>query len=256
MSVSPDLQRLAHKALADGTALLADRHGRDPITLETAALASWSSAEPLLGIHCAPSVHAVAYPAEVVVATDDLFQDHLVGIAVDRSGATAIVHPDEAAPITSPDHGCLTLDQGLRALRLPTSPPDRPIESYVDGTWLDHVLMVALAADLGDPPRWREISRLHPLAGGLTRSPETLRRARATLHGGWESLRCSVARSGRSGQVMSAALARWCDTGAFARRMLAPVPEPEVVLADLTEILRPRDTALLRTAIEPVLRAR
>lgn len=256
MTASPDLQRLAHRALADGTALLADRSGRDPITLETAALASWSSAEPLLGVHCAPSVHAVAYPAEVVVATDDLWEDHVVGIAVDRSGATAIVPPDEGASITAPDQGCLTLDLGLRALRLPTPPPERPIESYVDGTWLDHVLMVALAADLGDPPRWREISRLHPLAGGLTRSPETLRRARGTLHGGWESLRCSVARSGRSGRIMSAALARWCDTGSFARRMLAPVPETELLLADLAEILRPRDAALLRMAIQPVLRAR
>lgn len=256
MPTPPDLHRLAHQALAHGTALLADGSGRAPITLETAAATPWSSTEPLLGVHCAPEVHAVAYPAEVVVARDRRCEDHRAGVAVDRSGAATIVHPGGADPVPTPVSARLTLDQGLRALRLPTPPPDRTIESYVDGTWLDHVLLVALTADLGDPPRWREISRLHPLSGGHPRSPEALQRARSTLHGGWESLRCSAARASISGGIMSSALARWCDTGAFARRLLAPVPEPEQLLDDLGEILRPRDAARLRTATRPVLGAR
>ena len=257
MSSPSDPHHLARDALARGTALLAGP-GRERHALDPAVQATGTPAEPLLGLRCGPSVRAVAYPAEVAITAEHgpAHRVLTIGIAVDRSGQIGVATP-AGQPHLAPERvGNLTVDLGLRALGLPTPAPDRPVACFVDGTWLDHVLELALVADLGDPPRWREISRLHPLAGGTSRSPDELRHARAALDDDWEALRRSVARAGRSGPLMSAAVAQWCDAGAFARRMLATVPDPAPLLADLEEILRPRDAARVRTATQPALRAR
>jgi hypothetical protein len=253
MPTPPDLLQLAHEAHAAGAAIIVDESARRPITLPPAAPGASGIVEPLLGMRCGSAVVAVAYPVEVIVHRhDDRIVEAQIGVAVDRSGNVAIA--DDGSPLETLESGNCSTDLGLRALGLATPPPDQPVEAFVDGIWLDQVLQLALDADLGKPPRWRSISLLHPLGHGRVHSPEELRRLRADLPGGWESLRRALVASGRRDALMPAPLADWCDTGAFARRLLATTVSAADVIDDLAEILRPRDAALVRMALQPELR--
>ena len=199
---------------------------------------------------------AVAYPAEVVIHDDRGTTDEVIGVAVSSDGEWAVADPHGAMldPVAS---GSATLDLGLRAFGLPTPPPSDDIAAFVDALWLDAILDLVLTSDPGEPPRWRALSRLHPLGSlGAVASPEQLRAARSDLPGGWEALRRSCARPGRVGRFMSAGLADWLDEGSFARRLVASVPDPTVVLADLGELLRPREASLLRAALRPPVEIR
>ncbi len=256
MTSKPDpiLRALADEALISGTALLHEG-GRHPVSVASEPLDPGTAPEPLLGVRCTASVIAVGYPAEVVVHDRGEVRDLVVGVAVGCDGRTAIADPTSPVRIEPAGDGCVTFDVGLRALRLPTPPPPDTVSGFVDRLWLDRVLDLVLLADLGNPPRWRDISRCHPLTGGRALQPSAMRRARDELAVEWEAFRRSVARSGGSGPVMSAALAAWYDTGSFARRLLSALPDPDLVADDLDELLRSSDAEQLHVALSPLRRA-
>ena len=63
MSATPDLPHLARRALTLESTFAVDSTDRDPVEIPTAPPGPRGRLEPLLGVHCAPSVLAVGYRA-------------------------------------------------------------------------------------------------------------------------------------------------------------------------------------------------
>ena len=202
----------------------------------------------LLGVRFGRAVDAVAIGvgrARPAPAVDDGRAGPV--LAVDRRGEAIVV--DTGRRGVAVDGAPLLLDLARRSLGLTTAGPDRPVGQLVDAVWLERVLRCTLDAPLGEPPGWLAIARLHP--GGRTgppSSPELLRH-RATTAPGWSALRRDVAEGRVRWPPVSSVLARWFDEGSMARHVFAVLPEPETVLGDLHELLRPIDADRVEAAI-------
>lgn len=196
---------------------------------------------PFLGVRFGPSVDAIAAPL-----TDSACAPV---VAVGRDGEAVVVDPLHGA-IAADVAFTTTLDPARRALALPTRPCRRPVWAAVNAVWLDRLLVATLAAALGEPPQWFALSRLHPLAGGGSPpSPEVLAHRSRTLPATWASLRADGAERRVSWLPIDPGLALWFDDGSFARHVFASLPDPDVVLADLVELLHPSDAARVIAAL-------
>ncbi len=195
----------------------------------------------LLGVRFGPAVDAVAIPLGGPGPAPVL--------AVERTGEAIVAGQGGGAAAEPPASGAIVLDLARRSLGLATATPDRPVAQLVDAVWLDRVLAAVLDAPLGEPPGWPAIARHHPLAiPGPPPSPEGLRHRYVDI-GSWSALRRQVVARSVWWPPVSASLAAWFDDGSFARHGFAALADPEIVLADLHELLRPADAARVDSAL-------
>jgi len=192
---------------------------------------------PIVGVVCPKDAGAVAFPIDVSFPARLGAVGVSIALAVPRHGVPVVVGPDHLELHPQIDVHTM-FDLGLRSLGSPTPPPDRPLIELLDRIWLDRILSVTLAADLGFPPGWPHLGSLHPALPSLT-SPDRLGRIRAGFNSTWESLRHQVAGSRLRWTGMPPGVAAWLDEGAFARWCLADTPDPGVVIGDLSELLDP-----------------
>jgi len=193
---------------------------------------------PLLGVRFGATVDAVGSrvgfgrpgaPAPIVVA--------------DRWGEIVLFDPLLDEPFDVGEQHSIVVDTARRALGLATPATTRHLTTYLDAAWLDRMLEATLHAPLGRPPRWPQLAALHPAvtAERLAVSPEGLAHRRARADVGWAVLRRHVIDRRVRWPPITASLATWFDDGSFARHLLSKLPEPEVVFAELSELLRPDD---------------
>jgi len=140
---------------------------------------------------------------------------------VDRDGATVTaVTPDGEVRVTGADEpgpvGHLA-DVCRRVLGLATPPPEVGVDELAVALWADRVLAAALVDDRLDR---RRITAMRP---GPVRSWAEVRRARAA--GAWGEL------------DVEPEVAGWMDDGAFARWVLAALPDPVDVVLDLVDVV-------------------
>lgn len=203
---------------------------------------------PLLGVRFGAGVDAVGsrvgfgrpgVPPPVVVA--------------DRWGEAVLFDPLLDEPFDVDDQRSIVVDTARQALGLATPAPERAVADYLDAAWLDRVLEAALDAPLGEPPRWPQLASLHPAVDHerLAVSPEQLAHRRRRADVGWSALRRSVVTRRVTWPPISASLASWFDDGSFARHLLSQLPEPEVVCAELCEVLRPADASRIGAVVAP-----
>ena len=191
---------------------------------------------PFLGVRFGPEIVAIA--ARVGVASSPSTPPV---VAVDRSGDALVLDP-LSGRTTAGDHASTTLDPARRALGLPTRPCRRPVWALLNNVWVDHMLAATLDAPLGDPPRWPVLSRLHPLhPGGSPWSPELLAHLTRCHPTDWEALRFDLITGAVPWAFTPPPLAAWFDAGSLARHCFASLPDIDVALADLHELLRPAD---------------
>ncbi len=221
----PTLAELATIAHTHRCSVVATHHRR--VLLDDTA-----SPLPFLGIRFGPAVEAVAAPIGP--------HDHrTIVVAVDRSGE-AIAFDPATGRIESDIQRLTALDPPRRTLGLATRPCRRPVWALANLVWLDRVLAATLDAPLGDPPQWLELGRLHPLAeAGPPSSPEVL--AHHTRHqpATWAALRAGSIEGTTTWTPVRPALASWFDEGSFARHCFASLPDLDIVVADLHELLGP-----------------
>jgi hypothetical protein len=192
----------------------------------------------LLGVRFGPCVDAVA----VTLGSPDA-----PVLAIDRCGEAMLVTADRSAAEAA--GAPLLLDVARRSLGLATAAPNRAVSDLIDAVWLDRVLAATLDAPLGHPPGWRAVTGRHPRGRpGPPPSPELLRHRSSTAPS-WRQLRGSVAEGCVRWPPVSAALARWFDDGSFARHAFALLPDRDVILADLFELLRPADAERIDAAL-------
>jgi len=219
----PTLAELATIAHTHRCSVVATHHRR--VLLDDTA-----SPLPFLGVRFGPAVKAVA--ARIGPA------DHrAIVVAVDRSGE-AIAYDPTTDRIESDVRRLTALDPARRTLGLATRPCRRPVWALANLVWLDRVLAAALDAPLGEPPHWLELRRLHPLAeAGPQSSPEVL--AHHTRHQPtmWAVLRAGSIEGTITWTPIRPALASWFDEGSFARHCFASLPDLDIVVADLHELL-------------------
>lgn len=219
-----ELATLAHSrrcsvlALDDGP-LLVDDHDR-PM--------------PFLGVRFGPEVHAVAARVGTHASAAPIVAVDRVGDAVVYDPTTDRLHDEHLTGVA--------LDPPRRTLGLATRPCRRPVWALRNLVWLDRVLGATLDAALGDPPRWPTLCRLHPLhRPGPPESPEGIAHRCRWSPDDWHTLRADVIDGTVRWVPISPALAAWFDAGSFARHGFASLPDHDVVLADLHELLRPAD---------------
>ena len=193
----------------------------------------------LLGVRFGPKVDALALPLD---------SDNGPVLAVDRCGEAVIV--DTRRRRTVDIHGApLLLDLARRSMGLPTAEPDRVVGELVDAVWLDRLLRRTLDAPLGEPPGWVALARLHPGGrSGPPPSPELLRH-RADTTPGWHRLQHLIAEGRVRWPPVSAVLAHWFDPGSLSRHAFSVLPDPDTVLGDLYELLRPADALRVEAAL-------
>ncbi len=234
----PTLLELADDLLDRGGALARVR-GR-PVRLTRADPDPFA----LLGVRFGPAIDAVACSLRASSGTAE-------GpvLAVDRCGDVVVVDGHRCS--TGASEAPLVLDLARRSMGLTTAPATRPVRELIDAVWLDRLLRATLDAPLGDPPGWVALARLHPGGRvGPAASPEVLRHRAATAPS-WSRLRHAIADGRARWPPVSGALAQWFDDGSLARHAFAVLPEPDTVLADLTELLRPADAARVDAVLNP-----
>lgn len=191
---------------------------------------------PFLGVRFGPGVVSIAARVGPVSSTSTA-----PVVAVDRCGDGLVLDP-LSGRTTADLHASTALDPARRALGLPTRPCRRPVWALLNHVWVDLMLAATLDAPLGDPPRWAALSRLHPLhPGGSPWSPELLAHHTRRHPAGWESLRRATIAARLPWAFTPPALAAWFDAGSLARHCFASLPDIDVALADLHELLRPAD---------------
>ncbi len=240
MNTRNQLLDLARAALRSDTVLAVDADGHltrcdPPPGLSEATAVDYG---PIVGVVCPAGARAVAYPIDVALSTPPGRVGASIALAVPRHGNPIVTGPDH--PELNPGIDVHTMfDLGLRSLGEPTPPADQPLIELLDRIWLDRVLSVTLAADLGFPPRWPHLGSLHPALPSLT-NPDRLPRVRSGFTASWESLRRQVATAHIRWIGLPPRVAEWLDEGAFARWCMADTPDPDDVLDDLTDLLDPR----------------
>lgn len=141
----------------------------------------------------------------------------------DGSMASALRLGD-AEPVVTVDPGGDTpvgvlADALRRALGLPTPPPGRPVADVDSALWLHRVLEVAV--------------------DGVEVGVELVDSLEPPVPLTWEALREQTAEGAWSDLGVDPTLARWCDVGLFARLVLGSFPEPEQLLAVLSDLVDP-----------------
>lgn len=172
-------------------------------------------------------------------------------VAVDRYGEAVMLDPLLDAPYDVSDEPSIVVDAALRALGLDTPAPDRTVAAFLDTVWLDRALAATLDAPLGEPPGWGELAALHPCApaGPRLLSPEHLvHRRRSDAHS-WSAFRSSLIDRAITWPPISGSLAAWFDPGSLCRHLFSLLPEPEVVRAELGELLSPHDVARIESVV-------
>lgn len=183
---------------------------------------------PLLGVRFAPTVDALA--ARVGRRPG-------VTVAGDRSGRVVAID-GPSAPARPGTPSSLAVDSVRRALGLASEPCARTVTELVAAVWLDRILRATLDAPLGNPPSWVELSRLHPAGRpGPPPSPEGLSHATRRRAPTWRRLRLGTAEGSIRWTGVDPPLADWFDDGSFARHAFAALPEPDVALGELGELL-------------------
>ena len=230
------LPELAHDLLGRGGILLRVRGRPIPFTR------CRHDPSALLGMRFGPAIDAVA----ITLGSHGAAPGDGLVLAVDRCGEVAIVDSVRRSPNTG---AALGLDLARRAMGLATAPSPRPVSELVDAIWLDRALRATLEAPLGEPPRWPALARLHPRnPGGAVTDPTVLRQPAAPLPT-WSELRQSIIDGTARWPPVSAPLACWFDDGSLARHVFGVLVEPERMIADLDELLRPADVAILVAAL-------
>lgn len=201
---------------------------------------------PLTGMRLGPTVDAVA--AQVGFGPPGVAPPI---VAADRHHDTIVVDALLDAPFDVTGHGSVAVDTARRALGLPTPPPGHTVGAYFDAEWLHRILTATLDAPLGDPPHWSRLAGLHPActAASVPTSPEHLSHRRARTRTDWSSFRRGVIQRHLDWPPVGAALAGWFDDGSLARHLLSRLPDPDIVLAELRDLLRPVDHDRLAGAL-------
>ena len=203
---------------------------------------------PLTGMRLGPTVDAVA--AQVGFGRPGVAPSI---VAADRHQETIVVDALLDAPFDVTGHGSVVVDTARRALGLPTPPPGHTVGAYLDAEWLHRILTATLDAPLGDPPHWPRLAGLHPAVttAPVPTSPEHLAHRRARTQTDWASFRHGVIQRHLGWPPVGAALASWFDEGSLARHLLSQLPDPDVVLAELRDLLRPADHGRVAGALAP-----
>jgi len=204
---------------------------------------------PIVGVVCPADALAVAYPIDLAVKF--LVERHEIStaVAMPLSGQPVVVGADrlELQPYPNPH---TIMDLGLRSLTVATPPPDHSLIDLLDRIWLDRMLRAVLDSDLGIPPTWRHLGQLHPALPSLTH-PDRLGTVRKSFTGTWESLRSQVALAHVRWTGMMPSVAGWLDEGSFSRWCIADTPDPEMVVADLAELLDDPVSERIQSVLDP-----
>lgn len=164
-------------------------------------------------------------------------------VAVDRFGEAVMLDPLLDEPFDVHDESSVVVDAALRSLGVDTPEPSRSVAEYLDAVWLDRALEATLEAPLGEPPGWHHVAALHPSAPATPTllSPEHLVHRRRSESIDWRSFQDRVVDRSIAWPPLTAALAAWFDAGSLSRHLFSLHPEPDVVRAELAELLRPGD---------------
>ena len=230
-SVPPSLSTLARHA-SDSHRPLARVSGAAFPLNSLAGGQHWSW---MHGVRCGSAVTEVAVPFEWCMVCD-----MPLTIAADRSGEAVVFdacfeHPRGPGVLDE-----LVVDAALRLLGIATPMAVDSPGVVSDGIWLDQIFDLCLLSPLGEPPPWPMLGALHPCARGVP-TPEMIRYERQRSLGSWSGLREAVL-DGCAGWVpVSAALAQWFDEGSVARWTQATAPDPQTMIDELADLLRPAD---------------
>ncbi len=219
-TATPNLAELAHTHRCSVVAT----HLRRVLLDETA------SPLPFLGVRFGPAIEAVA----ARIGPDD---HRAIIVTVDRSGE-AIAYDPTTDRIESDVQRLTAIDPARRTFELATRPCRRPVWTLANLVWLDRVLAATLDAPLGKPPHWLELRRLHPLAeAGPPSSPEVLAHHIRHQPATWAARRAGSIEGTITWKPIRPALASWSDEGSFARHCFTSLPDLDIVVADLHELL-------------------
>jgi hypothetical protein len=202
---------------------------------------------PAVGIRCAPTTTAIAYPIAARLIHDDPIRRRLA-VVVRRDGSAHVVDPEGGAPMAVSHEFGPAVDVGRRALGLSTPPEPIPPVVMLDAIWIDRALAATLAADMGSPPPWEMLVVLHPLAG-VSLAPWMLRDRRLSLAVGWPAFRHRATRPDSAWPGLPSSLAAWLDNGSFARWVLADLASTQLLLDDLAELVEPQVMADIDEAL-------
>ena len=219
----PLVEALASAELTPSLYLVSGLHA-DEIEVATRPASPAGVVADLCGLTAPAHVEAVGIVSGATARhLDDPGATWRVGVVcfVARDGTTAsVITPDGEVWVSGPDDpgpvGHLA-DMCRRALGLPTPPSEVGVDALTAALWADRVLAAALA---GEPLDRRRVAALRP---GPVRSWGEVRTARAA--GAWGEL------------DIDPADAAWMDDGAFARWVLAALPDPVDTVGDLVDVV-------------------
>jgi hypothetical protein len=202
---------------------------------------------PAVGIRCAPTTAAIAYPIAARLMHDDPIRRRLA-MVVHRDGSAHVVDPEGGAPMAVSHEFGPVIDVGRRALGLSTPPEPIPPVVMLDAIWIDRALAATLDADMGSPPPWEILVVLHPLAG-VSLTPWMLRDRRLSLALDWSAFRHRATGAESPWPDLPPSLAEWLDDGSFARWVLADLASTRLLLDDLAELVEPQVMADIDEAL-------
>jgi hypothetical protein len=162
--------------------------------------------------------------------------------------------PDGSELNEAPKEGRM-LDCLRRCLELPTPPPPEGPGSIQSVLWLAAIVEEGSQANrrLG----WREVLRLHPVASGITETPDVevtgqnlpeLVRLSSSIWT-WERLRRDTLINHWAADVVSDDVARWMDDGMFARWILAELPAADELLTRVRQYVAPSTARRIAHAV-------
>lgn len=175
---------------------------------------------------------------------------------LDRAGdAHQIVHDrdepphEHRFPVTAPDAGGHLDDCCRRSFGLPTAPPPTATLDWFTTSWVDQVFAGAAEGRLVRAG-WAEVAALHPAVQRAQQAGDPALVAWATEHlvragallaeaQPWARLHQAAGRAPARPGGLDPAIARWMDTGMFARTLLASVPPIDQLLLDSNGLIEP-----------------
>ena len=204
---------------------------------------------PLVGVRCGPAVQAVAYPLPARLIDCDP-TDTRIAIVVSRAAAPQIIDLRKEHPMTIEVELGPAVDVGRRVLGMATPPESTSPSDVLDVFWLDGVISLALRSGLQESLNWASVSVLHPLTD-QTIEPWRLRNRRLRLPLGWDAFRNRASNASSPWPGMDPSIAGWLDDGSFARWCLADLPDRDVILDDLRDLLEPSLMACIDESLAP-----
>ncbi len=252
MKLAKQQARLASTAIDSDCVVIVN--SSEGVTLVEAAATSDADLRhprygPIVGVNCPPDTTMVAYPFEVFVNRPDATFDTRLAVVVSRHDPAIVIATDgmRLHPIAG---AAPVIDLGRRAMGMSTPEPEVPLIHLLDRIWFDRVLTAVLDSDLGLSPSWRALLALHPAMPQLC-SPENLSTVRHHFRSTWSDFRQRVALAHIRWPGIEPKIADWLDDGSFSRWCVADTPEPDPIMADLTELLDPVISRRLQDALRP-----